>query len=158
MDEASAMIARAPRQEFSGRPVARRVLIPCPKAVVWTILGTSRRIHSTQSRNEGLPDFLPTISDLLNTSILKDLDFNNPLHGNREVNNQAFTYSNQKNHIVINDEQGKIEYTVENGKKYLKAFDPAGKIIFEGPLNTPKQREKLPNNVLKKLYKIESYN
>ncbi|OUU38674.1 MAG: hypothetical protein CBC16_08540 [Verrucomicrobia bacterium TMED56] len=108
--------------------------------------------------NEGLPDFLPTISDLLNTSILKDLDFNNPLHGNREVNNQAFTYSNQKNHIVINDEQGKIEYTVENGKKYLKAFDPAGKIIFEGPLNTPKQREKLPNNVLKKLYKIESYN
>src|SRR5205085_11361229 len=44
----------------------------------------------------------------------------------------------------------------EAGHKTLKATDASGKIVFDGPIDSPDQREKLPPEVAGKLKELES--
>lgn len=53
------------------------------------------------------------------------------------------------------DDQGSLEVVTKDGKKSLTAKDPAGKLIFDGPINTPDEKAKLPDGVRERLEKIE---
>lgn len=53
------------------------------------------------------------------------------------------------------DDQGSLEVTSQEGKKTLTAKDAAGKVIYAGPIDSPEERAKLPNEVRDRLRKIE---
>ena len=96
----------------------------------------------------------PTKSDSI------ELDLNNPIHGSQITppNVQSFSFSSQQNHIIISDDEGTIEFTLKDGKKYLKATDADGNTVFDGRVDTDQQRKKLPKNIREKLQKIDSSN
>ena len=96
----------------------------------------------------------PTKSDSI------ELDLNNPIHGSQITppNVKSFSFSSQQNHIIISDDEGTIEFTLKDGKKYLKATDADGNTVFDGRVDTDQQRKKLPKNIREKLQKIDSSN
>jgi len=53
------------------------------------------------------------------------------------------------------DGEHTLTLTAHDGEKYLVAKDRDGKAVFEGPIQTKEQREKVPPEVLKKLEKME---
>ena len=44
---------------------------------------------------------------------------------------------------MISDEDGTIVFTEKDGETFVRATDPSGKLIFEGPVNTKKERNSL---------------
>ena len=84
----------------------------------------------------------------------KGFDPNSPVH-QPEDDVQSFTYSSTQNQMTVTDEMGTLHYTEKDGEKFLRATDPQGELIFEGPVNSPEERKNLPKGLLPRLKKIE---
>ncbi len=56
---------------------------------------------------------------------------------------------------VYSDGTHTLEVKNENGHKTLKAKDKAGKVLFEGPVNTDAERAKVPAELRQKLERLE---
>jgi hypothetical protein len=69
--------------------------------------------------------------------------------------NGIATYNTASAKLLMKDESGVIEITADNGERRLVAKNPAGAVIFEGPINTPEQRKALPDDLRRKLETIE---
>jgi len=69
---------------------------------------------------------------------------------------QSFSYKSSEYQKVVTDEQGTLHYTEKDGKKFLRATDPKGKLLFEGPVNTKQDREELPAGLLLRLQAMEA--
>lgn len=67
----------------------------------------------------------------------------------------ALTTNPGNSNMVYTDETGSLELTIKDGKKSLLAKNSAGEKIFDGPVDTPKQREALPAELREKLERIE---
>jgi serine protease Do len=53
--------------------------------------------------------------------------------------------------FVFSDDQGSVEVSAAEGKRELTVKDKDGKVTFQGPINTPDEREKLPPEVKQRL-------
>lgn len=53
--------------------------------------------------------------------------------------------------VVMRDQDGELEVVVKDGKRMLIAKSPKGDEIFNGPVDTPEQRESVPEPFRKKL-------
>ena len=51
---------------------------------------------------------------------------------------KSFTYNSNESQIMFSDEKGSLELIEKDGKKSLRATDPNGKVLFDGPINTEK--------------------
>jgi hypothetical protein len=49
--------------------------------------------------------------------------------------------------FVFSDDDGSVEVNATNGKRELTVKDKAGKVTFQGPINTPEEHAKLPPEV-----------
>ena len=58
--------------------------------------------------------------------------------------------------ISYSDESGSIDIKAEAGKRELTVKDAAGKVTFQGPINTDEERKKLPPEVVKQLEKLDN--
>jgi len=54
------------------------------------------------------------------------------------------------------DGEHTLTLTITDGKKHLVAKDKDGKVLFEGPIQTPEEREKVPPEIREKLEKMEA--
>ena len=114
-----------------------------------------------------MPKLDPSIRDLLKKHGFSQLpiidtdsfgfDPDSPLHGSssNSDNVQSFTYSSEQKQITTSDEQGTLDYTLKDNQKHLRATSPEGKILFDGPITTNEEREKLPPELRDRLQKIE---
>jgi len=59
-----------------------------------------------------------------------------------------------RSQIVSGDQAGSLELTIDNGQKELIAKDTKGTVIFSGPINTPEERQALPESVRPRLEKL----
>ncbi len=57
--------------------------------------------------------------------------------------------------ITFSDDQGELKIENANGRKMLTAKDAQGKQLYNGPIETPEDRAKLPDNVRQRLEKLE---
>jgi len=57
--------------------------------------------------------------------------------------------------ISYSDDDGSIEIKADDGKRELTVKDAQGKVTFQGPINTEKERTKLPPEVVKQLEKLD---
>ena len=87
------------------------------------------------------------------TQSLNPLD--DPLHGGG-ADVQSYSYSSSTQQITVNDEEGSLQWTEKDGLRFLRAADVEGNILFEGPINTPKDRSKIPSSVLERLQRAET--
>ena len=57
--------------------------------------------------------------------------------------------------IVLSDDAGTIELRSDDAERNLRASDNDGKVVFDGPIDTPEQRAALPENLRVRLEKLE---
>lgn len=72
--------------------------------------------------------------------------------GDRTIN---VTVNTGNSHVVLDDEKGSLDLTLDDGKKTLVAKNAKGEEIFSGPINTPEERKALPEDVRSRLEKLE---
>lgn len=60
-----------------------------------------------------------------------------------------------KAQIVFSDDKGELRLETVNGKKMLTAKDAAGKVLFEGPIDTTEERARVPAEVRKRYDLLE---
>ncbi len=63
-----------------------------------------------------------------------------------------------RSNLVFSDEMGSLELKVTDGKKELVAKDPAGAVLFNGPVNTDEERKAMPEAVRARFEKMEGIN
>jgi len=61
----------------------------------------------------------------------------------------------RQGNIVYSDSEGSLEVRAEKGQRQLTVKDSTGAVTFEGPVNTPEEREKLPSEVKARLSRLE---
>jgi len=76
---------------------------------------------------------------------------NNPKPGNRQFNFNA----NINSSMTMSDNTGTYTLTNNNGKKHFKAKAADGEELFDGPVDTEKQRDALDRDLFKKLEQLE---
>lgn len=67
--------------------------------------------------------------------------------GFMKMENSVMSYS---------DNEGSVKIERKDGKTHVEMRDPDGKVIFDGPANTPEERQKLPPKVVEKLEGFEN--
>ena len=60
-----------------------------------------------------------------------------------------------KAQIVYKDMQGELKIETVDGKKILTAKDPAGRLLFSGPVDTKEELDKVPADVRQRYDKLE---
>ena len=60
-----------------------------------------------------------------------------------------------KAEISYSDDKGEMKIEVADGKKFLTAKDPQGKLLFSGPISTPEEMNKVPADVRQRYEKLE---
>ena len=86
-----------------------------------------------------------------------EFDFNLP-NGNQGNIKPAdrFGFNAQtSSSMTISDNTGSYTLTINNGKKRFKAKDAEGEELFNGPVDTDKQRNALDRDLIKKLEQLE---
>ena len=110
--------------------------------------------------NQFYPQVRPNIS---NRQRKERKDSNDPLHNSDSedplhqsgTDIQNFSFSSSQSHKVITDEDGTLEWTEKDGEKFLRATNPSGNLLFEGPVNTDEEKAKIPLKLSKRLKKLE---
>jgi hypothetical protein len=69
--------------------------------------------------------------------------------------NSVTTLDGAKARLLMKDNDGEIEVSVDNGKRMLTAKDPTGAVVFNGPVNTDEERDAVPKVFRKKLDEIQ---
>jgi serine protease Do len=59
-----------------------------------------------------------------------------------------------KSQMVYSDDAGTLELKIDDGQKELVAKDAKGTVLFSGPINTPEERQALPESVRPRLEKV----
>lgn len=77
-----------------------------------------------------------------------------PLHP--KANTESFSSQTSQSQVMITDEEGTLEWTEKDGQKSLRATDPNGKVLFDGPIDTKEDRKGLTKNLKSRLEKLES--
>lgn len=57
--------------------------------------------------------------------------------------------------FVFSDPEGSVEVNASNGKRQITVKDAAGKVVFDGPIDTDEQRANLPPEVKTRLQKLD---
>jgi hypothetical protein len=100
-----------------------------------------------------VPNLKHNYGRLRNVRTVDDSD-EDPL--NKKSLSKSFTRQSTNSQIMISDEKGTLEWTERDGQKSLRATDPNGKVIFDGPINTDEERKILSPEFRDRLRKLES--
>lgn len=60
--------------------------------------------------------------------------------------------------LVFSDDKGSLELKTVDGRRELTAKDPAGTVLFSGPITTEEERKALPEPVRARLQQLEGIN
>ena len=110
--------------------------------------------------NQFYPQVRPNIS---NRQRKERKDSEDPLHNSDSEDPlhqpgsdiQNFSFSSSQSQKVITDEDGTLEWTERDGQKFLRATDPSGNLLFEGPINTDEEKAKVPLKLSERLNQLE---
>lgn len=74
----------------------------------------------------------------------------------RKINGGSTILNLAEGNFVFSDEAGSLEVNASKGERQITLKDAAGKVTFQGPINTDEQREALPPEVKERLKKLET--
>lgn len=67
---------------------------------------------------------------------------------------QTTIFNLSQGNFSFSDDKGSVEVNASDGKRQLTVKDAAGKVLFEGPINTDEDRQKLPAEIKERLDQI----
>ena len=70
---------------------------------------------------------------------------------------QRTTIDLNKAQIVLSDDKGELRIENKDGKKFLTAKDPQGKLLFSGPVETNEDMGKVPAEVRQRYEKLQEH-
>src|SRR5207248_3479244 len=70
---------------------------------------------------------------------------------------QRTTIDLNKAQIVLSDDKGELRIENKEGKKFLTAKDPQGKLLFSGPVETKEDLDKVPVDVRQRYDKLQQH-
>ena len=70
---------------------------------------------------------------------------------------QRTTIDLNKAQIVLSDDKGELRIENKDGKKFLTAKDPQGKLLFSGPVETNDEINKVPAEVRQRYEKLQEH-
>ncbi len=70
---------------------------------------------------------------------------------------QRTTIDLNKAQIVLSDDKGELRIENKEGKKFLTAKDPQGKLLFSGPVETKEDLDKVPAEVRQRYEKLQQH-
>src|SRR6184192_4062559 len=70
---------------------------------------------------------------------------------------QRTTIDLGKAQIVLSDDKGELRIENKEGKKFLTAKDPQGKLLFSGPVETKENLDKVPAEVRQRYDKLQQH-
>ena len=70
-------------------------------------------------------------------------------------NSNTISVSSSISYVDKDQKTGEIHYKNTNGEATLKVINLDGKIVFDGPVNTKKQKSKVPAEAMKWLDKVK---
>jgi serine protease Do len=70
---------------------------------------------------------------------------------------QRTTIDLNKAQIVLSDDKGELRIENKDGKKFLTAKDPQGKLLFSGPIETKEELDKVPAEVRQRYEKLQEH-
>src|SRR5947207_13946548 len=70
---------------------------------------------------------------------------------------QRTTIDLNKAQIVLSDDKGELRIENKDGKKFLTAKDPQGKLLFSGPVETSDELNKVPAEVRQRYEKLQEH-
>src|SRR5947207_1436062 len=70
---------------------------------------------------------------------------------------QRTTIDLNKAQIVLSDDKGELRIENKEGKKFLTAKDPQGKLLFSGPADTKQDLDKMPGEVRQRYEKLQQH-
>jgi serine protease Do len=70
---------------------------------------------------------------------------------------QRTTIDLNKAQIVLSDDKGELRIENKDGKKFLTAKDPQGKLLFSGPAETDEELDKVPAEVRQRYEKLQEH-
>ena len=76
-------------------------------------------------------------------------------NANSKQNNTS-AVSSSVNYVVKDTKRGELHYKNANGEAALKVINPDGKVVFDGPINTKKQKSKVPTEAMKWFEEVNS--
>lgn len=65
------------------------------------------------------------------------------------------TWNTAQARVMMKDDNGQVEISSENGARVLTAKDKDGKVTFTGPIDTPEQRQAIPEELRKKVERMQ---
>jgi len=83
----------------------------------------------------------------------RSLPDDDPLHP--KAIKESFSNQTSQSQVMITDGEGTLEWSEKNGQKSLRATDPYGKVLFDGPIDNEGERKALPENLKSRLEKLE---
>jgi len=69
-------------------------------------------------------------------------------------NSNSVTVSSSINYVDKDEKRGELHYKNTNGEATLKVINSDGKVVFDGLVNTKKQKSKVPAEAMKWLDKV----
>ena len=70
-------------------------------------------------------------------------------------NSNSVTVSSSINYVDKDEKRGELHYKNTNGEATLKVINSDGKVVFDGLVNTKKQKSKVPAEAMKWLDKVK---
>jgi hypothetical protein len=70
---------------------------------------------------------------------------------------QRTTIDLNKAQIVLSDDKGELRIENKDGKKFLTAKDPQGKLLFSGPVESNEDLDKVPTEVRQRYEKLQEH-
>jgi serine protease Do len=70
---------------------------------------------------------------------------------------QRTTIDLGKAQIVLSDDKGELRIENKEGKKFLTAKDPQGKLLFSGPVEAKEDLDKVPSDVRQRYEKLQQH-
>src|SRR5437867_9051177 len=70
---------------------------------------------------------------------------------------QRTTIDLNKAQIVLSDDKGELRIENKEGKKFLTAKDPQGRLLFSGPVDTKEDLDKMPGEVRQRYEKLQQH-
>ena len=83
----------------------------------------------------------------------RSLPDDDPLHP--KAIKESFSNQTSQSQVMITDGEGTLEWSEKNGQKSLRATDPYGKVLFDGPIDNEGERKALTENLKSRLEKLE---
>jgi hypothetical protein len=104
-----------------------------------------------EPRGSGRPDRLGEAGGIRPADILRDLRPGDRPGVRAEWSTGTSRWDATRARVTMRDSDGELEISIKDGKRMLTVKNPQGEVVFTGPVDSPEERQSIPEQYRSKL-------